>query len=207
MPADQVLPAVVYINAELVAPGTVHHHAYGFLQLPDVEAAERFARTVLTAEGEVRLVSDFTSASWTKLAANSAANSLTALTCRRLDVLRRDDVAEVARTLAREAVAVARADGANIADELPELTVDRLRRLPPDAATSMYYDRRAGRPLEHDALLGAVVRIGAEYGVPTPVSRLILALLSASSETSGDQTSTGQRSGDETSTGRSVGSG
>jgi 2-dehydropantoate 2-reductase len=199
VPAEQVLPAVVYINAELVAPGTVHHHAYGFIQLPDVEAAERFARTVLTGEGEVRLVSDFATASWTKLAANSAANSLTALTLRRLEVIRRDDVADVALALAREAVAVARADGANIVDNLPELIVQRLRGLPPDAATSMYYDRLASRPLEHDALLGAVVRIGAEYGVPTPVSRLILALLSASSEASSDQASRREASSDQAS--------
>jgi 2-dehydropantoate 2-reductase len=205
VPAEQVLPAVVYINAELVAPGTVYHHAYGFLQLPDVEAAERFARTVLTGEGEVRLVSDFATASWTKLAANSAANSLTALTLRRLEVIRRDDVADVALALAREAVAVARADGANIVDNLPELIVQRLRGLPPDAATSMYYDRLAGSPLEHDALLGAVVRIGAEYGVPTPVSRLILALLSASSEASSDQASRREASSNRASSGRGIG--
>ncbi len=46
----------------------------------------------------------------------------------------------------------------------------------------MLYDRLAGRPLEHEALIGAVVRIGAEHGVPTVVSAHILPLLAAISD-------------------------
>jgi 2-dehydropantoate 2-reductase len=187
VPPEQVLPAAVYINAELVAPGTVRHRAYGFMQLPDVEAAERLASRVFGGGGEVRLVDDFATASWTKLTINCAANSLTALTGRRLEVLRRDDVADVALALMREAVAVAHADGAQVAADLPDVTVRRLRGQPPGAGTSMYYDRAAGRRLEHDALLGAVVRIGAEHGVPTPVSCVVSALLSAIDESGGDR--------------------
>jgi 2-dehydropantoate 2-reductase len=176
-----VLPAVVYLNAEVEAPGVVRRRAYGFMQVPDVPLGERLAREVLTG-GEVRLLDDFAGAAWTKLCANSAANSLTALTGRRLEVLRRDDVATLALAIMREVVAVARADGAAVADDLPELTVRRLQDQPAGSGTSMLYDRLAGRPLEHDALIGAVVRIGAEHGVPTPTCAAILPLLAAISD-------------------------
>jgi 2-dehydropantoate 2-reductase len=47
---------------------------------------------------------------------------------------------------------------------------------PPDAGTSMYFDRLAGRPLEIDALTGAVVAAGERHGLPTPLNRLLLTL-------------------------------
>ncbi|WP_239334213.1 2-dehydropantoate 2-reductase [Frankia sp. CiP3] len=181
VPAERVLPTVVYINAEPVAPGVVEHRNYGFLHVPAGALADRFAG-VLPSAGLVRPVDDFAVEAWTKLTANTAANSLTALTGRRLEVLRRDDMARLAVTIMREAVAVAHADGAAIADELPELIIERLRDQPAGSGTSMLYDRLAGRPLEHEALIGAVVRIGAEHGVPTVVSAHILPLLAAISD-------------------------
>jgi len=178
---EQVLPAVVYINAEAESPGMIRHRAGGVVQVPDVLLAERLADRVLTA-GEVRLTDDFATAAWTKLCVNSAANTVTALTGRRLEVLRRDDVAQLALTIMEEVVAVARADGAEVPDGLPEFTVRRLRGQPPGAGTSMLYDRAAGRRLEHEALIGAVVRIGAEHGVPTPTCATVLPLLAAISD-------------------------
>ena len=52
----------------------------------------------------------------------------------------------------------------------------------PEMGSSMLYDRLAKRSMEHDALTGAVVRAGAELGVPTPFNAAILALLSAVSD-------------------------
>jgi 2-dehydropantoate 2-reductase len=42
---------------------------------------------------------------------------------------------------------------------------------------SLYHDLAAGRRIELDALSGAVVRLGREAGVPTPLSFAIVALL------------------------------
>ncbi len=179
--ADRVVPAVVYVNAEPVAPGVVEHRNYGFMQVPAGVLADRLA-VVLPGGGLVRSVDDFAVAAWTKLTANTAANSLTALTGRRLEVLRRDDIGRLAVAMMRETVAVAHAAGAAVPDDLPESTIDRLRDQPGDAGTSMLYDRLAGRPLEHEALIGAVVRIGAQYAVPTPVSAHILPMLAAISD-------------------------
>jgi ketopantoate reductase len=51
--------------------------------------------------------------------------------------------------------------------------------MPPHAGTSMLDDRPRGDALEHEALIGAVVEIGAEHGVATPVSSALFSLLRA----------------------------
>ncbi|MEX5711663.1 2-dehydropantoate 2-reductase [Parafrankia sp. FMc6] len=177
VPRDAVLPAVVYLNAELERPGVVRHLAYGVLQVPDGPLGERFAGVL--PPGDVRLVPDFATAAWSKLLSNSAANSLTALTARGLEVLARPDVGELALAVMRETASVARAAGARIAADAPERTLARLGHQPPGAGTSMLRDRLAGRPLEHDALLGAVVRTGGRLGVPTPTCAVLLPVLAA----------------------------
>ena len=72
--------------------------------------------------------------------------------------------------MVREAAAVARCRGVDLA---PGIEADRLqlaRNLPPEMRSSMLQDLEAGRRLELDWLTGAVVRLGAEAGVATPVS-------------------------------------
>jgi 2-dehydropantoate 2-reductase len=46
----------------------------------------------------------------------------------------------------------------------------------------MYFDRLAGRPLEVEALTGAIVAAGKRRGIPTPLNRALLSLLRAISE-------------------------
>ena len=43
----------------------------------------------------------------------------------------------------------------------------------------MYFDRLAGRPLEIEALSGAVVAAGERLGVATPLNRALLVMLRA----------------------------
>jgi 2-dehydropantoate 2-reductase len=43
----------------------------------------------------------------------------------------------------------------------------------------MLYDRRAGRPTEHDAIYGAVVRAARRLGLDAPLARAMQTLLAA----------------------------
>jgi 2-dehydropantoate 2-reductase len=49
----------------------------------------------------------------------------------------------------------------------------------------MYFDRLAGRPLEIEALNGAIVAAGERHGIPTPLNRALLALLRAVNDAAG----------------------
>jgi 2-dehydropantoate 2-reductase len=88
-------------------------------------------------------------------------------------------MAELAEAILRECYAVARAEGADLQDGSIGPLVASFARLDDSGGTSMLYDRLAGRPLEHDALYGAVVRAGERHGVPTPTHRTLSALLQA----------------------------
>jgi 2-dehydropantoate 2-reductase len=73
-----------------------------------------------------------------------------------------------------EAVAVGRAEGATLdADPLGTLLATPLGGM----RTSMQKDFDAGRPLELDAIGGAIVRAGRRHGVPTPVTEELIALV------------------------------
>jgi len=85
----------------------------------------------------------------------------------------------IAVVLSCECVAVARADGADLADEDAQHILDRLAAMAPDMSTSILFDRLAGRPMEWDARNGVVRRLGARHGVPTPVSDVLVPLLAA----------------------------
>jgi 2-dehydropantoate 2-reductase len=43
--------------------------------------------------------------------------------------------------------------------------------------TSMFRDRAAGKRIEAEALVGAVVRRGVKAGIPTPVTQTLYAML------------------------------
>jgi 2-dehydropantoate 2-reductase len=113
------------------------------------------------------------------LTGDVAGGAITALTDRPLGVMRRPDVAQVARNLIYECLLVGRAEGAVLDEGLVEEIVMSMVRSPAKAGTSMLTDRRAGRLLEADARNGAVARIGTRHGIETPLNRALTALLNA----------------------------
>jgi 2-dehydropantoate 2-reductase len=174
-----LLPVVVDCRAEPIAPGRIVQHTAADLTVPDTDAGRAFVALCEGAGLGARVTADFATAAWRKLCLNVAGGAVTALTDRPLGVVRRPDVAEVARALIRECIAVGRAEGARLDEALADEIVDAMIEGPADAGTSMLTDRRRGRVLEVDARNGAVVRIGARHGIATPVSAAVTALLAA----------------------------
>src|SRR6266849_737549 len=125
---------------------------------------------------------DFKTLAWSKPLLNAMANPITALTLQRQAVFRRDDIKALCLAILEEAAAVGRADGAQLPANEPEQLLASLLTYPPDAGTLMYFDRLAGRPLEIEALNGAVVAAGERHQMPTPLNRTLLTLARAASE-------------------------
>jgi 2-dehydropantoate 2-reductase len=174
--AATVVPAIVWIATETVEPGHVRVVDDARILLPDEPAAHAVLPLLEGAE----VTADFVTEAWRKLTVNAIAG-LMVLTGRRSAIFRRADVAAVARALALETLAVARAQGADLPDAVAGELLDWFAGLPPDAGTSILADREADRPLEWDARNGVVARLGARHGVPTPVSDVIVPLLAAAS--------------------------
>jgi 2-dehydropantoate 2-reductase len=172
--AGPVAPALAYIAAERVAPGRVRHF-WGDLLMVPAEHAERLREAV--APGlRVRGVEDLRTEAWRKLLANLVTNPITALVGRRVEITATSGLNSLGRSILTEAVAVARADGATLDESEVETILTGIAKLGV-VGSSMLYDRRAERPMEHQYLNGAVVRRGVAYGIPTPVNATLVTLL------------------------------
>ena len=178
-----VIPTIVYYNGERLAPDRVRYRRGGEYDFAVADGPDGQALAALFEGTRLRtlLSGDFKTLAWRKLLVNAVGNPVSALTLQRNAVFLRDDVAALCLALLDEAVTVGRADGAQLATDEAAQTMARLTAIPPDAGSSMYFDRLNGRPLEIDALTGAVVEIAERHRVPTPLLRVLLTLARATS--------------------------
>jgi 2-dehydropantoate 2-reductase len=178
--AAQVVASVVYCATELMAPGHVVHRQSQMLIVPEREVSHRFAALFDGTPIEIRVTDAYITEAWRKLGINVMANGVTALTGRPLGVFHRPDIELLGRRLLLETWTVAAADGAELGPADVDTFFAGFDQVDPEGPTSMLQDRRAGRPTEHDALYGAVIRAGRRLGVPTPMAETVGALLAAS---------------------------
>ena len=109
---------------------------------------------------------------WAKLVFLGSVAAVTCLSRQRVGGLRAAPGLRVLFVDAmREVVAVAAAEGVELAGDVVERGVELLDSLPDDATSSMHTDLMAGRRLELEWLSGAVARKGQARGVATPIHR------------------------------------
>jgi 2-dehydropantoate 2-reductase len=173
---DRLLPVMVDIPSERAAPGLIRQRGPGRLVAPDDAAGRAFVILFASTPLDAAVTPDFLSTVWRKLCVNSV-GILNALLLQPAGVFRRDAVAEAARGIVRECIAVGRAEGAVLDDVIPDTVLQGYRNAPPDSVNSIHADRAAGRPMEIDARNGVIVRLGRKHGIPTPCNQMAVALL------------------------------
>lgn len=188
---QQVVPTAVYVATALPAPGEVRHFGRGELIIgpADTAAAEdaalqRRLSDVVALFGEagigVTISPDVMRSLWSKLLVNCAYNAISALAQMpygRMAAL--PSVQAVQRAIVAEVVAVARADGYDIAFDEAMSTVERLAQAMPGQLSSTAQDVARRRPTEIDQLNGVIVRRGAALGIAVPVNQTLHALVHA----------------------------
>jgi 2-dehydropantoate 2-reductase len=180
-PSSTVVPAAIWLSAEIQPEGWVRARNEPRLVLPDIEAAATLAQLLRGAGVTVELDADFVNAAWHKLLVNAVVCFMV-LTGRRSGIFRRDDVAGLGRRYLAECLAVARADGATLRDGVIEEIMGMLSGAPEDVTTSMLTDREADRPLEWDIRNGVILRKASEHGLSAPISEVLVPLLAAASD-------------------------
>ena len=176
-----VLPVIVYYNAERLVADRVRLRQVGDRDfvVPDGADGRAFAQLWENTRLRVGLDADFVTHIWRKLLINAIANPITALTLLRQAVLRRPDIQALCHGILDEAIAVARAEGANLTANEAERTLEKLFTFSGELGTSMYFDRLAGRTMEVEALTGPIVAKAAQHGLAAPLNGALLALLRA----------------------------
>jgi 2-dehydropantoate 2-reductase len=172
IPVSRVVGCVVHASASATEPGvTTHRMGRGLIVGEpaggDSPRVARLGETLKRAGFEVTCSPRIGYDVWYKLWGNMTMNPVSALTGATTDRLLDD---ELVRAFCAGAMREAAAVGARIGCDVRESADDRqavTRRLGV-FKTSMLQDVEASRPLELDALVGAVHEIGQRVGVATP---------------------------------------
>lgn len=189
LPPSRAIGCIVYPAAEVTAPGVIDH-SYGdrfSLGEPDGSRSPRaqaLSEALIAAGFKAPVRPKIRDELWVKLWGNMAFNPISALTTATLDVLTSDEGQRgVARAMMLEGQRVAEALGVRFA-------IDVDKRIAGAAEvgahkTSMLQDLERGRPMEIEALLGAVVELADWVGEAAPISRTVLALVRARAQAAG----------------------
>jgi len=185
--ASHALTGVAYVNAALETPGVVRKITEGmdYIVLGEPhggrsERADNTAALLDEAGIETRTPDDVRVPMWEKFIMLAGTGGVLALTRLPLGPIRESQaMSELFAGAVGEAEAVGRAKGIEMAPDIVLQHMSLMKTLPPESRSSMMQDVTNGRRLELEALNGAIVRLGRECGVPTPLNLAIYAGLEA----------------------------
>ena len=175
----RVVGSLAYFATDIIEPGVIRHTEGNKISFgePDRSKSDRcraIAEPLIAAGFRCPINARFRHEIWVKLLGNIAFNPISALTGGTLEELaRHPDVSQVIRQLMAETEAVA----AKLDIELPISIDQRMAGAEKVGAhkTSMLQDFEAGRPMELEAIVGAVVELGDRLGVPMTATRTVYA--------------------------------
>jgi 2-dehydropantoate 2-reductase len=179
-PPDQVVAGTIRVESTRVSPGVIEHASpFAVVELaagpaPRHRVEELGARLAETGL-DVTVRDDEAGALWSKLAVLAPIALVTTWTAAPFGEARAAHWDEVVAVVG-EIVRAARADGVDL-DEAA--TVAILERVPGAMRSSMQKDAAAGRPIELDAIGGAVLRAAERAGTAAPVTARLVAELRA----------------------------
>ena len=179
IPAPQVVGAIAYFSTEIVEPGVIRHVEGNRVTFgePDGSRSNRcrqITEALIDAGFRCPITTRIRQDIWVKLIGNLAFNPVSALTRATLVRMVRDpDVSCVIRNIMQEVEALSQ----KLEMELPVSIDQRMAGAEKvgEHKTSMLQDLEAGRPIELEAIVGAVVELGERLQVPMPHTRSVYA--------------------------------
>ena len=180
---------VAAIAAQIEEPGTIRHTGtmarlkYGEMDGRADPRLEPFDEACGKAGLEASISPDISADIWRKFAFLAPMAGATAATRMPIGPILADaHTRRLFADLIAETVAVGRARGARLEDGIEDKQIAFAEGLPIEMKASMLGDLERGNRLELEWLTGAVVRLGREPGVPTPVSETVYAVLKLHAE-------------------------
>ncbi len=177
-----ILPGAFWGAARIQSPGVIAETAKARVSFGAVDETESLRaldiRRVFRDAGiETELSPDPMEVLWRKFIVLSALAGITSAAQTRIkELLYFDYARKMFCNAMEEALAVGLARGVNLPCNLVQQSLDFIDAFP-DFQNSMHVDYEKGRPTELDALSGAVVRLGKQIGVPTPVHTFLYSVL------------------------------
>jgi len=176
---ERVIGSLAYFATDVAEPGVIHHTEGNKMSLGEpngtrTDRSKAIAEALIAAGLRCPVSTRFRHEIWVKLLGNVAFNPISALTGGTLEQLvRHAGTAGLVREIMAETEAVAGKLGIELSISIDQ----RMAGAEKVGAhkTSMLQDYEAGRPMELDAVVGAVIELGHRVGVPTPATRAMYA--------------------------------
>ena len=179
LPHARIVPVAVYVALSLAEPGLVRHFGRGELVVgptsPWLEAtAERLRKAGIGVTVSNQVMRDL----WLKLVVNTAFNAISAVTQKTYgEMFAEPSVQATVQQLTREAVAVAQAEGHDIAFEQGWQAVQAIAESMAGQRSSTAQDLAACKPTEIDFLNGTVARRAEAHGLSVPVTKALWSMV------------------------------
>ncbi|HVR27759.1 MAG TPA: 2-dehydropantoate 2-reductase [Candidatus Polarisedimenticolia bacterium] len=175
--AKRVVGSIIYFATEITAPGVIHHTEGNRITLgePDGTRSDRIralAESLIASGFRCPVTTRIRQEIWVKVLGNASFNPVSALTRATLVQIARDPgTSSVIRSIMQEVEAVSHKLGM----ELPVSIDQRIAGAEKvgEHKTSMLQDLEAGRPMELEALVGAVVELGERVGLDMTSTRAV----------------------------------
>lgn len=182
--AGAVMGGVAQISATIAEPGLIRQTGtfmrlvFGELAGGRSERGERFLSLCKQAGFDATHSDRIRTELWLKFIILATNSGFTAATRRPIGQLRDDpDIAPLFAAASEEVIALGRAAGIALPDDVSERTQAFTRNAPPAMMASMAHDLIRGGRIELPWLSGKVVSLGRELGVPTPIHAVLNAVL------------------------------
>jgi 2-dehydropantoate 2-reductase len=175
--ARRVVGSIVYFSTEIPSPGVIQHIEGNRISLGEPEGSRsdrcrRIAEALIASGLRCPVTTRIRHEIWVKVLGNASLNPVSALTRATLVQMVRDPgVCSVIRHIMQEVEAVSQKLGM----DLPVSIEQRIAGAEKvgEHKTSMLQDLEAGRPMELEALVGAVVELGERVGLPMSHTRTV----------------------------------
>jgi 2-dehydropantoate 2-reductase len=181
--AEHVAGGAAYIVAVIDKPGRIRHTTAQQLVFGERDK-RRSARLVafeeagLRAGFQAKASEDVEADLWTKFVRLATWSGMTTVTRSPMGVVRDSPATfEMMVAAIQEVITLGRARGVNLPADIMDSTLGMIKTFPAASKSSMLEDIERGRRLELPWLSGAVVRLGKESGVPTPIHQFITTVL------------------------------
>jgi 2-dehydropantoate 2-reductase len=182
--AERVLPGSAYVLSNIVSPGVIKQQspvprvAFGESNGDRSERAVAIQEAFCEAGIDAELSTDISKVLWSKLLYNSPANGMaSAARLSPRDLIEYPEGAAMFRSAIQEVANVGTAYGVPFEDDDVQGALDLIAARPMGARGSMQADLEAGRPLELEAIVGSVRRVGRKVNVPTPIFDMLYTIL------------------------------
>ena len=171
---------VTTFGAALNAPGEVQLMGEGEIMMSNQPGLDRFAERFSNAQITIRRETDIRTIQWGKLLVNAAVNPITALLGIPNGRLLDNNAAQmIMQQVLDEALQIANAENIVLPYNDPLAYVNSVLRITAENRSSMLQDLTRGAPTEIDEINGALVSLGKQWKIPTPVNQTLVRLIKA----------------------------